>query len=93
MEKEEGREILYRCNLCCVSAKSLHSCLPDCDAIDCSLPVSLSRGLFRREYWSGLPCPSVGDLPDLGFKPMSLMSPALAGGFFTISATWEAPQM
>ena len=41
----------------------------------------------RKEYWSGLPRPSPGDLPDLGIKPTSLMSPALAGGFFTTSAT------
>ena len=32
-----------------------------------------------------------GDLPDPGIEPMSLMSPALAGGFFTASATWETP--
>ena len=37
-----------------------------------------------------LPCPSPGTLPDPGIKPMALMSPALAGGFFTTSATWEA---
>ena len=43
----------------------------------------------RQEYWSGLPCPSPGDLPDLGIKPASLMSPALAGRIFTTSATWE----
>ena len=35
-------------------------------------------------------CCSPGDLPDLEIEPMSLMSPALAGGFFTASATWEA---
>ena len=48
-------------------------------------------GFSRQEYWSGLPCPPRGDLPDPGIKPVSLMSPALAGGFFTTSATWEAP--
>ena len=47
-------------------------------------------GFYREEYWSGLPCPPPGDLPDPGIKPMSLKSPALAGTFFTISATWEA---
>ena len=31
-----------------------------------------------------------GDLPDQGIEPISLMSPALAGGFFTTSTTWEA---
>ena len=40
----------------------------------------LSMGVFRQKYWSGLPIPSPGDLPDPGSKPMSLMSPALAGG-------------
>ena len=39
----------------------------------------------RQEYWSGLPCPPPGDLLDPGVKPMSLMSPAMAGGLFTPS--------
>ena len=51
----------------------------------------LSMGFSRQEYWSGLPCSSLGDLPDPGIKPASLTSPALAGGFFTTSTTWEAP--
>jgi hypothetical protein len=38
----------------------------------------------------GLPFPSAGKLPYAGIKHMSVMSPILAGGFFTISATWEA---
>ena len=50
----------------------------------------LSMGFSRQEYWSGLPFPPPGDLPDPGIEPRSLMSPALAGGFFTTSATWEA---
>ena len=33
---------------------------------------------------------SPGDLPDPGIEPLSLGSPALAGGFFIITATWEA---
>ena len=37
----------------------------------------------RQEYWSGFPFPSPGDLPDPGIEPASLVSPALAGGFFT----------
>ena len=49
----------------------------------------LSMGFSRQEYWSGLPCPPPGDLPYPGIKPASLMSPALAGRFFTISTTWE----
>ena len=45
----------------------------------------------RQEYWSGLPGPPPGDLPDPGIELVSLTSLALAGGFFTTSATWEAP--
>ena len=46
-------------------------------------------GFSRHEYWNGSPFPSPGDL-DPGIEPASLMSLALAGGFFTTSATWEA---
>ena len=51
----------------------------------------LSMEFSRQEYWSGFPCPPPGDLPDPGIEPESLMSPALASGFFTPSAIWEAP--
>ena len=40
----------------------------------------LFMGFPRQEYWSGLPFPSPGDLPDPGIEPVS---PVLAGGFFT----------
>ena len=50
----------------------------------------LSMGFSRQEYWSGLPCLPPGDLSDPGIELVSLMSPALAGRFFTTSATWEA---
>ena len=50
-------------------------------------------GFSRQDYWSGLPCPLPGDLPDPGIEPTSFMSPALAGRFFTTSATGEAPQV
>ena len=43
----------------------------------------LSVQFFRQEYWSQLPCPSPGDLPDPGIKPTSPVSPALAAGFLT----------
>ena len=48
----------------------------------------LSMGFSRQGYWSGLPGPSPGDLPNPGVKPESH---ALAGRFFTTSATWEVP--
>ena len=53
--------------------------------------ASLSMGFSRQEYWSGLPLPPPGYLPDPGIKPASFMSAALAGGFFTTSTTWKAP--
>ena len=58
--------------------------------MDCNPPCSSVHG-SRQEYWSGLPCPPPGDLPDPGIETVSLTSPALGkGGFFTTSATWEA---
>ena len=45
--------------------------------------VPLSMGFSRQGHWNGLPCPSPGNLPDPGTEPESLMSPALAGRFFT----------
>ena len=58
--------------------------------VACQAP--LSTGFSRQEYWSGLLCPPPGHLPDPGIKPKSFISPALAAGFFTDSATWEAPK-
>ena len=46
--------------------------------VACQPPLSM--GFPRQEYWSGLPFPSPGDLPNPGIHPAS---PALAGGFFT----------
>ena len=56
-------------------------------SVACQAPLPI--GFSRQEYRSGLPCPLPGDLPNPGIKLMSFMSPALAGGFFTTSATWE----
>ena len=58
--------------------------------ISAALQAPLSMGFSRQEYWTGLPCPPPGDLPNTGIKPRSLTSPALAGRFFTTSATGEA---
>ena len=66
------------------------SCAWLCDPKDCSLPSPCPWGFSRQEYWSGLPRPPPGDLPDPGTQPVSFMSPALAGGLFTTSAIWEA---
>ena len=45
---------------------------------------ALSKGFSMQEYCSGLPFPTPGDLPDQGIRPTSLLSPALAGGLFTL---------
>ena len=58
--------------------------------VACQSPLSVE--FSRGEHCSGLPCPPPVDLPDPGIKPhffLSLMSPALPGVFFTISATWK----
>ena len=44
--------------------KSLQLCLTLYNIMKCSLPAPLSKGFFRKENWSGLPCPPPGDLPD-----------------------------
>jgi len=51
--------------------------------------VPLSMGLSWQEYWSGVPFPSLGDLPDPGIKHMSFLSSALAGRVFTTSSTLQ----
>ena len=47
-------------------------------------------GFSRQQYWSGLPCPPLRDLPYSGIQPKSLMFLVLSGGFSTTSAPWEA---
>ena len=54
-------------------------------AAACQAPLSM--GFSKQEYWSELPFPSPGDLPNPGIEPASLTSLALAGGFSTTSAT------
>ena len=63
---------------------------PTLCTVACQAPLSI--GFSRQEYWSGLPCPTPGDLLDPGIESESLISPALAGGFFTTSSTWETPK-
>ena len=56
------------------------SCPTLCDPLVLALQASLTKGFFRQEYWSGLPFPPPGALPDPELEPVSS---ALAGGFFT----------
>ena len=66
------------------------SCLTLCSPMECSLLVPLPTEFSRKEYWSGMPFPTPGDLPNPGVEPRSPVPPALAGRSFTTSAAWEA---
>ena len=75
---------------------STHACKVTSVVSDSATPwtvahqTPLSMGFSRQEHWSGLPFPIPGDLPSQGMEPESPVSPALASGFLTTSATWEA---
>ena len=51
----------------------------------------LSVRLSRQEYWSGLPCPSLGDLPNPGIQPLISCVSCIAGGFFTTAPPEKPP--
>ena len=69
-----GTMLISLCELCAQWCPTL------CDPRDVARHAPLSMGFSRQEYWSGLPFPTRGDLPDSRIKPMSLVSPASAGG-------------
>ena len=57
----------------CVCVLFAQSCPTPCKSTDCNPPGSSVHGFSRQEYWSGLPCPPPGDLPDPRIKPGSLV--------------------
>ena len=63
----------------CCSVVSVSFATPRTGALQAPLPM----GFSRQEYWSGLPFPAPGDLPNPGIEPTTSVSTALAGGFFT----------
>ena len=71
---------------CCVLSHFSHDWLSGCRTASCQAP--LSKGFSKKEYWSGLPCPSPGDLPNRGIEPTSPMFVALQ----TDSLLSEAPR-
>ena len=77
----------------CVHAKSLSPVRLFATLWTVAHQAPLFMGFSRQECWSGLPCPPPGDLPDPGIEIVSLMSPALVGGFFMTSITWEAQRV
>ena len=77
----------------CMHAQSLQSCPTLCNPEDCSLPGSSVHGILQARIveWVAMPSSRRIYLPDpAGNQPTSLMYPALAGRFFTTSATWKA---
>ena len=57
------------CVCVCVCVLVAQSCLTLCDPMDCSPPGSSLHGILQARIWSGLPFPSLGDLPDPGIEP------------------------
>ena len=75
----------------CVRAKSLQSGPTLCHLMDCSPSDSSVRGILLARILDCVAVPSSRDLPNTEIEPASLTSPALARGFFTTSASWDAP--
>ena len=73
--------------MCVQLCMCVQFCVTPCTA---ALQAPLSMGFSRQEYWRRLPFPSSGDLPNPVTESESFESPALAGGFFATSTTWEA---
>ena len=67
--KNNSSRLSYLCNYC---AQLLQSCSTLCDPWNVASQAPLSMGFSWQEYWSVLPFPSPGDLPDAGIKPISL---------------------
>ena len=74
----------------CMWAKLLQSCPTVYDPMDCNLPGSSVHGILQARILEPIAIPFSRNLPNPGIEPASLRSPALAGGFFTTSAIWEA---
>ena len=74
LPKESGMRCLCSllgCECVCVCVLVIQSCLILWDPLDCSPPGSSIHGFFRKEYWSGLPFPSLEDLPNPGIESRS----------------------
>ena len=67
----------------CVCAQSLSHARLFATLRTVARQAPLSMGFPRQQYWTGLPFPPLGDLPNPGIEPASSASPALAGGFYT----------
>ena len=85
----------FHLNVCLLRLASVLSCFCCvhlfCDPMDCRPSGSSVHGILQARILKWVACSSPGDLPDPGIQLASLMSPVLAGRFFTNSATWESP--
>ena len=70
-------------------AKSLLLCPTLCDPMDHNPPGFSVHGILQARLLKPVAISSSRDLPDSEIEPVALMSPTLAGGFFTSNATWE----
>ena len=92
-KRYKGLLVLFLQYLClCVLSQFSHVQLfATLWTVACQTPLSM--GFSRREYWSGLPCLPPGDLPDLGIKPLSLMSPVLAAAATAAKSHQSCPTL
>ena len=72
-----GCHFLLQCMKVKSESEVVQSCLTLRDPMDCSLPGSSIHGIFQAKYWSGLPFPSPGDLPDPGIEPAATAAKSL----------------
>ena len=80
---EPLQKIQSRSTMCCVRVQSLSRAQLFATPWIIALQAPLSMEFSRQDYWSGLPFPSPGDLPDPGIEPASPVPPSLVGRFFT----------
>ena len=78
------------CVCVCAHTQLLPLCLTLCDPMDSSPPGSPDHEILQARILEWVACPSPGDLPNPAIKPVSIMTPALTGEFFTTSVTWKA---
>ena len=76
-----------------VHVKALQSCPTLWDSMDCSPPGSSIHGILQTGIWEWIAFPSPGDLPKPGIESTSRQSSLMARGYFTTSATQQAPQV
>ena len=75
------------------AAKSLQSCPTLCEPMNLCPPGSSVHGVLGQEYWSVLPCPPPGDLPNLGIEPASPAVSALQADSLPLSHQESSPEL